>query len=270
METHLEVSEYYDRSHDYYQKVWGNHISIGLHHPSNISLQEASNNTLDVMIALFGTLDEAKILDLGSGYGETARYLARKGANLTCLNISQVQNDHNMKWNEKAGLQDRIHVVTGSFQDILSEDEFFDVVISRDALMYSPDRKRVFSEVNRVLKRGGDFVFTDFLISETIPETADLSFIEGDPYVQSLESFLSYQNLAEVEGFCLRNTINLSHHFARHYTKINQMFEARKKELKGEIPNDDLQFFVANNVKRRISPCEKGHLKWGVLHFSKN
>jgi sarcosine/dimethylglycine N-methyltransferase len=270
MNIHAGISDYYNRSHNYYQKVWGNNISIGLHNPSNISLQEGSNNTLDVMIALFRDLDDVSILDLGSGYGETARYLARKSAKLTCLNISQVQNDYNIKCNEEEGLEDRITVVTGSFENIPREDSLFDLVISRDALMYSTDRERVFLEVKRVLKAGGDFVFTDFLISETIPDTADLSFIEGDPYVQSLESFFSYQTLAEAVGLRVRNTIDLSHHFAKHYRKINRIFEERKRELKEDIPSENIKFFVENNVKRRIAPCEKGYLKWGVLHFSKD
>lgn len=265
-----DSSDYYDKSHDYYQKIWGNNISIGLHNPSDISLQEACNNTLDVMIALFRKLDDVNILDLGSGYGETARYLARKGACVTCLNISQVQNDHNIQCNEAEGLADKITVMTGSFEKIPSEDSCFDIVISRDALMYSKDRKSVFSETRRALKDGGDFVFTDFLIGENIPDTADRSFVEDDPYVESLESLLSYKILAEGVGFCTRNMLDFSHHFANHYRKLNEIFEKSKEELAEIMPKNAIEFFVENNLERRILPCKKGYLKWGILHFSKN
>ena len=268
MKTHDEIADYYNRSHNYYQKIWGNNISIGLHNRANLSLQEASNNTLELMIALLQNIDKANILDLGSGYGETARYLARKGAHITCLNISQVQNDFNIQYNKTENLEDKIVVVTGSFENIPSEDKIFDVVISRDSLMYSQDRERVFLEVKRVLKAGGDFVFTDFLISENIPDTANLDFINDDPYVQSLASFLSYNNLAKKVGFQVKNTIDLSYHFANHYRKINRIFEQKREELEVDIPREEILFFVANNVKRRIAPCEKGYLQWGVLHFS--
>lgn len=268
MKTHDEVADYYNRSHNYYQKIWGNNISIGLHNRSNLSLQEASNNTLELMMALLQNIDNANILDLGSGYGETARYLARKGAHVTCLNISQVQNDLNIQYNQAENLEDKIVVFTGSFENIPCENNLFDIVISRDSLMYSKDRERVFLEVKRVLKTKGDFVFTDFLIGESISDTANLDFINDDPYVQSLASFLSYENLAKTVGFRVKNTINLSYHFVNHYRKINSIFEKKKEELEADIPREEILFFVANNVKRRIAPCEKGHLQWGVLHFS--
>ena len=265
----MNVAKYYDESHKYYQKIWGNNISVGLYHSSDISIKEASNNTLNVMIALFNNLESVNILDLGSGSGETARYLAKKGAHLTCLNISQVQNDYNIQCNKAEGLEDKIKVVTGSFEEIPCENDSFDIVISRDSLMYSGNRKKVFLEVMRVLKSSGDFVFTDFLRKETINSTTDLYFIENDPYVHSLESFLSYKTLAETVGFQMKNTLDLSHHFAKHYKKINENFELRKNDLEKDYSNEEIEFFVQNNVNHRIAPCEKGDLKWGVLHFSK-
>ncbi len=265
----MNVADYYNQSHKYYQKIWGNNISIGVYNSSDMSMKAGSDNTLNIMIALFNRLEGVRILDLGSGSGETARYLAKKGAHLTCLNISQVQNDYNVQRNKAEGLADKIEVITGSFEEIPCEDKLFDIVISRDSFMYSNDRGKVFSEVMRVLKPNGDFVFTDFLKNEIANPTTDLYFIENDPYVHSLESFSSYKIIAEAAGFQTRNTLNLSHHFAKHYKKINEAFEQRKDDLEKDYSSEEIKFFVQNNVNLRIAPCEKGHLQWGILHFTK-
>ncbi len=44
------------------------------------------------------------------------------------------------------------------------------MVWSQDALLHSGDRGRVLQEVARVLKPGGEFVFSDLMQSDTCPQ----------------------------------------------------------------------------------------------------
>ena len=59
------------------------------------------------------------MLDLGSGYGGAARYLAKNhGCKVTCLNLSETQNERNIYNNKNYGLNHLINVTKGNFEDI--------------------------------------------------------------------------------------------------------------------------------------------------------
>ena len=114
---------------------------------------------------------EAHILDLGSGFGGASRFLASNhGAHVTALNLSSVENERHRQINERAGLSDSITIMDGNFEDIPCPDEHFDIVWSRDAILHSDMRETVLREVDRVLKKIGQFIFTDPMQSDTCPE----------------------------------------------------------------------------------------------------
>ncbi|MCZ6628564.1 MAG: methyltransferase domain-containing protein [SAR324 cluster bacterium] len=78
------------------------------------------------------------MLDIGSGYGGTARHLAgTHGCRVTGLSISEVENERHRKMNEAKGLQDLIDVVDGNFEDIPFPDNSFDIVWFQDAMLHS-------------------------------------------------------------------------------------------------------------------------------------
>src|SRR5699024_6611413 len=116
---------------------------------------------------------DSHVLDIGAGFGGSARYLARTyGCRVSCLNLSEVENERNRRMNEEQGLSDLIDVVDGSFEDLPYEDNHFDVVWSQDAMLHSGDRVRVLEEVDRVLKPRGDFVFTDPMAADNCDRAA--------------------------------------------------------------------------------------------------
>src|SRR5690606_22992086 len=102
------------------------------------------------------------ILDIGAGYGGAARRLVeRTGCGVICLNLSDAENERNRAMNEEQGYADRIEVIDGSFEEIPLGDGSVDAVWCQDAMLHSGDRARVLDEVDRVLKKGGRFIFTD-------------------------------------------------------------------------------------------------------------
>jgi SAM-dependent methyltransferase len=50
------------------------------------------------------------------------------------------------------------------------EDNKFDIVISNGVINLSPDKKKCFGEIYRVLKEGGRFHFADIILKEDLPE----------------------------------------------------------------------------------------------------
>lgn len=60
----------------------------------------------------------------------------------------------------------------GIIEDLPIEDGWADVVISNGVINLCADKKKVFSEIHRVLSPGGRIQFTDIANGKTIPEAA--------------------------------------------------------------------------------------------------
>lgn len=89
---------------------------------------------------------------------------------MTCLNISEAQNETNRERNRNAGLDAKIRVVHGSFEAIPEPDGSYDVVWSQDAILHAADRRKVIEEAFRVLKAGGELIFTDPMQADEVPD----------------------------------------------------------------------------------------------------
>jgi len=102
------------------------------------------------------------VLDVGCGLGGTARYLSEhykchvKGIDLTEAYILA-----GAKLTAYVNLSDRVQLQYGSALDLPYEDERFDIVLTQHVQMNIIDKHRFYSEIARVLKPGGRFVFHD-------------------------------------------------------------------------------------------------------------
>ena len=157
------TKDYYD-SNDadtFYHSIWGGEdIHIGIYQAGD-TIAQASRRTVTFMTEKVQPIaPENHILDIGSGYGGAARYLAKTyGCKVTCLNLSEVENIRNQEKNEASGLSHLIDVHQGNFETIPFEKETFDLIWSEDAILPSGRKAKVLKECFRVLKKGGKMVF---------------------------------------------------------------------------------------------------------------
>ncbi|GAB5376008.1 MAG: hypothetical protein AcusKO_24700 [Acuticoccus sp.] len=153
---------YYDdkAADEFYLNIWGGEdIHVGLYETTR-DIKEASHLTVKKMCDTAGRIDsDTRVLDIGAGYGGSARVLARTyGCPVVALNISQIQNDRNRQLTREQKLDHLVSVRHGSFEDIEEPDGSFDLVWAQDAILHSGNKARVFEEVFRVLKPGGRFI----------------------------------------------------------------------------------------------------------------
>lgn len=73
-----------------------------------------------------------------------------------------------------AGLSN-VEMRRGDALELPVESDFADVVISNGVLNLAPDKRRAFSEVLRVLRPGGRFLYADIVVASELPES-----IRGD------------------------------------------------------------------------------------------
>ncbi|MDF3818368.1 methyltransferase domain-containing protein [Leptospira sp. 96542] len=255
----------------FYEEVWGGEdIHIGIYTDDKISIKDASRNTINLMLGQLKTpiTKETKILDIGSGYGGAARFIAKEyGANITCLNLSETENNLNRKKNYELGIDSNIQVLEGNFEELPFDPSSFDIVWSEDAILHSPNKEQVFFEVDRVLKSGGEFIFTDPMQSSNCPE-GSLRSIYDRIHLDNLGSVSLYNSLAEKLLWENFGFLNLSENIAKHYSAVRKTIEEEKVLLVLKISNEFLER-MSKGLGHWIVGGEKGYLEWGILHFRK-
>ncbi|MDR4509345.1 MAG: methyltransferase domain-containing protein [Candidatus Brocadiaceae bacterium] len=266
------TQEYYNSADAdrFYSLVWGGEdIHIGIYHNQEDSIFDASRRTVEKMSTLIrGHNKGATILDIGSGYGGSARYLAKNfGYRVNCLNLSEQQNTRNKKLNKEQQLDDLVTVVDGSFEALPFPGTTFDIVWSGDAILHSGNKEKVIEDVYRVLKKQGEFIFTDPMQSDDCPPGV-LEPVLKRIHLKSMGSFRFYRNILLNAGFEEVQIINLSENLITHYSMVLKELEKRREEIITSIGTEYLDR-MQEGLKHWIDAGKNGYLAWGILHFRK-
>ena len=267
------AEDYYDSADAdaFYAAVWGGEdIHVGLYESPGEDIAAASARTVRRMAERLHTLGpDARVLDMGAGYGGAARHLAaRHGANVTCLNLSEAENARNRRLTAEAGLSDRIEVVHGAFEDTPYPDQSFDIVWSQDAFLHSGDRERVLDEAVRVLKPGGEFIFTDPMQADSVDDPALLEPIYARIHLPNLASIRFYREALRARGLEEVSVARLTEQLGTHYARVREELAARREDLKDQISPAYAERML-KGLKHWVDGAEAGQLSWGVLHFRK-
>lgn len=275
-EKHSDVVEkardYYNSSDadNFYFHVWGGEdIHIGIYKSEDEPIPAASQRTVATMFRELGDLSPgASILDVGAGYGGSARWLARHhGLRVTALNLSEVENERDREMNRDQGLSSLIEVVDGDFESLPFEANRFDAVWSQDAILHSGNRGQVFSGIDRVLKPGGSFVFTDILQrADASPEA--LQPVYDRIHLPNLGSIEAYDAYAEDLGWKKIGFIAMPEQLPRHYQKVHDSLEERYEELSAFISTEYLDR-MKEGLRHWVKAGREGNLSWGILHYQK-
>ena len=126
------------------------------------------------------SLDGKSILDIGCGAGGiTLHLVARHGAaRATGFDVEKPVIETARRRALRQGLADRVSFVQAPPGPLPFWDTSFDVVFSKDALLHVPDKDALFAEIFRVLKPGGVFAASNWMIShdgEPSPEMRPMS-----------------------------------------------------------------------------------------------
>lgn len=104
-----------------------------------------------------------RILDVGSGFGRNANWLAKKGAKVAAVNINDEEIKIGKEKAEKLGVN--VSYLHANATELPFPDNSFDVVLDLGCSHMIPDKeaqKKAEAEAARVIKSGGLLVYSGF------------------------------------------------------------------------------------------------------------
>jgi len=260
-----------DDADNFYYRIWGGEdLHLGIYEKDDDDIFTASRRTIQKMADEAKKIDEnTRIIDLGGGFAGTARYLAKKyGCKVVNLNLSEAENERGRKMNKEQGLDHLIDVVDGSFEEIPYGDNSFDIVWSQDAILHSGDREKVVAEAARVLKTGGEVIFTDPM------QTPDCNKETLQPVydrikLSSLGSPDFYEKEFQKHGFKMIDFKEMPDVLINHYAKVREETIKNESWLKNYVSEQ----YISNmktGLKHWVEGGKAGNLTWGIFHFKNN
>ena len=135
--------------------------------------------------AMLGSVSNLDVLDLGCGSGIYAQYLTEQGARVTSIDISE---EMVCIVNEKLG--NKVSTYTQDLSDGLPNEtsDSYDVVICPLMVHYIGDLSLLFSDINRVLKKDGYFVFSTHHPFVDFTSTISGNYFERELLIEEWET----------------------------------------------------------------------------------
>ncbi len=143
------------------------------------------------MRSMTGTdLTNQKVLDLACGDGIDAEYYRTIGATVVGLDASQSLIDiAKTKYPS-------VEFIQGFAENIPFENNSFDAVFTKYAIMTSPDMKQIFNEMFRVLKPGGLLVY---LVTHPFRQFIERKKLASDYFKQVIVDCLILEGTVELK-----------------------------------------------------------------------
>jgi sarcosine/dimethylglycine N-methyltransferase len=123
------------------------------------------------LATLAGITADMAVLDVGSGVGGPARFLAATyGCRVTGVDLSEPFVDAARYLTERTGLSETVSFQAGSALELPFDAGGFDAALLQHVAMNIEDRARLYREIRRVLKPSGKFATYDVVASGAEPQ----------------------------------------------------------------------------------------------------
>lgn len=164
-----------------------------LHYHGTLALDEA--------MTVLSIERSSNVLEIGSGWGGPARYVAaRTGAKVTAIELQEDYHAVALGLTGRCGLAEAVEHINGDFLSSTLSSTSFDRIVSWLALYHIPDRPRYLKMAFDLLKPKGAFFAEDLVLAE--PISADLSDeLSKNIFANSLVSQMDYKNSLAGAGF---------------------------------------------------------------------
>jgi ubiquinone/menaquinone biosynthesis C-methylase UbiE len=168
-------------------------------HPGGVRLT-------DRLGVLMGLTPDSSVLDVASGSGASAFYIAERfGCRVVGIDYSVKNAEASNAAAHSRGLAERVRFQSGDAERLPVEDASFDAIICECAFCTFPDKESAAREFTRVLRLGGGVGLSDLIRGPVLPAELNglLAWITCIADAQPVDSYSCYLRGA---GFTVNRT----------------------------------------------------------------
>jgi len=220
-------------------------------------------DAIDIFIEKLEINEKTKILDVGSGIGGPARYIANKtGAEITAIELQSDQNNLAKDLTKKCGLSNKVSHICGDILDYDFKNQTFDAVVSWLTLYHIANHEILLKKLFDLLNPNG-FFYTEDITSRINLSDADRKEIKKEIYGIHLPYFDNYISNLEQNGFKLIFSEDMSSSWADFTKERIKKYNSEKERnirVHGKEVYDSLNLFY-NFVGQYFSNGKLGGIR---------
>jgi len=170
-----------------------------------------------------------KVMDIASGYGTSAIFLAKNfGCKVTGVDLGQKNVEEAV--NRSNNVSDLVDFKQGDAENLDFEANSFDFIISECSFCLFPDKAKASNEMYRVLKQNGKIGISDVVVRGNLPEKMK-DILYNFICIQDAKSEQEYEYVLADAGF------------------KNLYFEGKKQEVTKLLEDIRMKLFVLEAAK---------------------
>jgi len=220
-------------------------------------------DAIDIFIEKLEINEKTKILDVGSGIGGPARYIANQtGAEITAIELQSDQNNLAKDLTKKCGLSNKVNHICGDILDYDFKNQTFDAVVSWLTLYHIANHEILLKKLFDLLNPNG-FFYTEDITSRINLSDADRKEIKKEIYGIHLPYFDNYISNLEQNGFKLIFSEDMSSSWTDFTKERIKKYNSEKKRnirVHGKEVYDNLNLFY-NFVGQYFSNGKLGGIR---------
>ncbi len=202
----------------------------------------------------------ASVLDIGCGTGGIdIALVARHGAGyVTGIDVEDPVLDRGRALVGQARLSDRIGLIKVAPGPLPFPPGSFDVVFSKDSIVHIPDKHVLMAEVFRVLKPGGRFLASDWLIGTDVISDQMAAYVAAEGLDFGMATPGRYRDAMQAAGFEAISTVSRNGWYRQQARTELARLQGADGALAAQVVGQD---FVETNItiwQRMIPVLDSG------------
>lgn len=267
-----DVADHYDELDPIYRALWGEHVHHGLWRTGGETIEQAVTALSDEVAALLRlpAIDGARLVDIGCGYGATARrFAARHGADVTGYTLSREQATN-------APTAPNVDIRVGDWLTNTLPDAGCDGAYAIESTEHMTDKAGAITEAFRVLKPGGRLAICAWLAAEDAGPFAIRHLLEPicrEGRLASMGTRSEYSALARQAGFVELSYDDVSQSVRRTWTICARRFIGKlltdKAYMRFVTSSAVRNRMFALSLPRLMLAYRTGSMRYGIFSFEK-
>eukprot|EP00730_Choanoeca_flexa_P001746 TRINITY_DN10766_c0_g4_i4.p1 TRINITY_DN10766_c0_g4~~TRINITY_DN10766_c0_g4_i4.p1 ORF type:complete len:584 (+),score=136.26 TRINITY_DN10766_c0_g4_i4:64-1815(+) len=198
-------------------------------------------NAVDQVVDKSNIVPSSRVINIGSGLGGPARYLAGKvGCQVLAVDIQEDLSRTAAELTQRTSLKDKVHHMTGDFSQVAQHLQRggYDHIISWLTVLHFDQRQQLFRQCYELLRPGGVFFAADFVCLGLL-QPNEKRILEQEVGCRSLaDSIDEYKRELELAGFKIESCQDMSQDWKKYTAQRVAKLNAEADNISAIIGQD--------------------------------